>query len=183
MRLAATTAALAATLAATGAARAEEWRRMDVATLASGRVPADVAGQWSAEVTANEDAARSNRALWRGPDGKLPVTIQFATFRDGARTVSVSVVMDHLACVAGPNSATSDQIEVPCAGRAGVDGGASVAIPGACFMEVSESATPGVDPARNGAWASFDPATRRVRLTAVRDGRPLPSCERGVVLP
>ena len=176
---------LAATLLAAtlGPARADDWRRMQVAAVGSGGIPADVLGQWSTEMAANEDAGRSNPHLFRGRDGRLPVSIQFATFPDGPRTVVVSIISDHLACDPGVNSATSDDIHVRCAGKVGVAGGATVSVPGACFMEVSRDSTPGVDPARNGSWASFDPATRRARITTVRDGRPLPDCERGVVLP
>lgn len=154
------------------ASAAEEWERMVVGRVGSPTLPPAVAALWAQEVA--DDAASLGSAR--------PVDVEYAVFRAGDLAVVVSVVFDHHACAAVPSG--SDAIHVACSGRADVVGvdRRPVPIPGACFVRVDPTWAPDADAQRSGAWASLDAETGAVRVAAVRDGQPIPGCDKTVSL-
>lgn len=162
-------AALAALALAPSAARAaDDWQRMVVADLSR----PSVVGRYLEGIWHDRLAAPV-------PAGAPAPAVQYAVYPLGADTLVVSVLADASCRPPG----TPEALHAICPGRVSVlapAGPRSVDVDGACFMQVDGSWTPGVDPARNGAWADFDPERRVATLVAVRDGVAIPGCSRTV---
>lgn len=192
--LARTGAAFAATCALTIAVAAQEptpdpaaWRPLAYADL---RVPSPTtqtyADIWKDALEANNQAyvARGDR---RFGGGNAPATEAHFVIWSARRSVVLTILNTATGCVLRMVDAPARVSVKLCPLRVAAYEGVEVrTLDGgrACFLEVAASASVAApEISRAGAYASYEPATRLIRLGLVIDHRPVDGCSLTIPIP
>jgi hypothetical protein len=154
---------------------------------------------WAKEIAANDQQYRdqglltggNGRSLF-GTDGHAPADALYTVYRDGDRTIVVSMLDTAKACEDGPNDFSSNQIHSTCPVRLTVIRGQrmnSVDTPDACFLDATYDVAPGEsregfpDPRINASLTRYNRPAGTVEVIAIRDNKSLPDCAKRLKVP
>ena len=146
---------------------------------------------WAKEIAENDRhfAEIDPKLIYK--DGHAHADALWSVYKDGGRTVIVSMLDTGKFCESGPNDFSSTQIHSTCPIRVTVVLGQSVKSDDyaeGCFLDSTAFNAPGKpvygpDPAINASLTRFDRQAGIVELVAIRDNRSLPECAKRLKVP
>jgi hypothetical protein len=140
---------------------------------------------WADAIAAN-NAAYLKRGDARFQVGNAPVTESHAVVRSPSRTAVVSVLNTATGCKTIASDASGHATLKRCPMRVAAFGGARNLVGDAgegCFIEYAPPANASLDPSRNVAVSSYDPASRTIRVGVVFARKIVDDCQINVSVP